>query len=52
MEEINRWIQEVSQFFTRASIHIGGNTVSADSVIELVLILVASWWAPDCSSAP
>lgn len=44
MEEVNRWIQEVSQFFTRASIHIGGSTVSADSVIELVLILVASWW--------
>jgi small-conductance mechanosensitive channel len=44
MEDIDHWLQDISRFFSRATIHIGGSTVSADSVIELVLVLVGCWW--------
>ncbi|MBV8741820.1 MAG: mechanosensitive ion channel [Sinobacteraceae bacterium] len=44
MQQIMSWLRAIHGFFTQASIQLGNTTVSADSVIELILLLLASWW--------
>jgi small-conductance mechanosensitive channel len=44
MDDVNHWLQEVLHFLSTASIHIGGTTLSADALMELIVVLVGSWW--------
>lgn len=44
MDRLTEWVKQILHFLTTASIRLGDSSISAASIIGLVLVLIGCWW--------